>query len=38
MLPIRETASSIARRTYTAVVGQMAVLLGFAHFFVTHVR
>jgi len=35
---IHETASSITRQMYTAILGQMAVLLGFAYFFATHVR
>jgi hypothetical protein len=35
---IHEIASSIARQMYTAMLGQMAVLLGFAYFFATHVR
>jgi hypothetical protein len=35
---MHEIASSIARQMYTAVLGQMAVLLGFAYFFATHVR
>jgi hypothetical protein len=32
------TASSIVRQMYGALLGQMAVLLGFAYFFATHVR
>lgn len=35
---IHEMASSITRQMYTAVLGQMAVLLGFTYFFATHVR
>jgi hypothetical protein len=35
---IHASASSIARQMYTALLGQMAVLLGFAYFFTTHVR
>ena len=35
---INEVASSITRQMYTAILGQMAVLLGFAYFFATHVR
>jgi hypothetical protein len=35
---MHEIASGIARQMYTAVLGQMAVLLGFAYFFATHVR
>ena len=35
---IHESASGIARQMYTAILGQMAVLLGFAYFFATQVR
>lgn len=35
---IAESASSITRQMYMAILGQMAVLLGFASFFATHVR
>jgi len=35
---IHESASAITRQMYTAILGQMAVLLGFAYFFATHVR
>jgi hypothetical protein len=35
---IHESASSTTRQMYMAVLGQMAVLLGFAYFFATHVR
>jgi predicted Holliday junction resolvase-like endonuclease len=35
---IHEIASSITRQMYTAILGQMAVLLGFAYFFATHVH
>jgi hypothetical protein len=35
---IHESASGTVRQMYTAVLGQMAVLLGFAYFFATHVR
>jgi len=35
---IHESASSNVRQMYLAVLGQMAVLLGFACFFATHVR
>ena len=35
---IHEIASSITRQMYTAILGQMAVLLGFAYFFAMHVR
>ena len=35
---IHATASSGTRQMYVALLGQMAVLLGFAYFFATHVR
>ena len=35
---IRAAASSGTRQMYMALLGQMAVLLGFAYFFATHVR
>ena len=35
---IQASASSIVRQMYGALLGQMAVLLGFAYFFATHVR
>jgi len=35
---IHESASGITRQLYTAMLGQMAVLLGFTYFFATHVR
>ena len=35
---IHASASSITRQMYGALLGQMAVLLGFAYFFATHVR
>jgi hypothetical protein len=35
---IHESASSITRQLYTAILGQVAVLLGFAYFFATHVH
>ena len=35
---IHESASGITRQMYTAVLGQMAVLLGFTYFFATHLR
>jgi hypothetical protein len=35
---IHGSASGITRQLYTAILGQMAVLLGFAYFFATHVR
>ena len=34
---IHASASSIARQMYASLLGQMAVLLGIAYFFVTHV-
>jgi hypothetical protein len=35
---IHRSASGITRQMYTAILGQLAVLLGFAYFFATHVR
>jgi hypothetical protein len=35
---MHEIASGITRQIYTAMLGQMAVLLGFTYFFTTHVR
>jgi hypothetical protein len=35
---ISESASSILRQMYMAILGQMAVLLGFAYFFATHLH
>ena len=35
---IHASASSITCHMYGALLGQMAVLLGFAYFFATHVR
>jgi hypothetical protein len=35
---IHASVSGVTRQMYTAVLGQMAVLLGFAYFFATHVR
>ncbi len=35
---IHECTSNILRQMYTAMLGQMAVLLGFAYFFTTHMR
>jgi hypothetical protein len=35
---IHASASSIVRQMYGALLGQMAVLLGFGYFFATHVR
>ena len=32
------SAGGIKREMYTAILGQMAVLLGFAYFFATHLR
>src|SRR5213082_1874407 len=34
---IHSSASSISRQMYAALLGQMAVLLGIAYFFVAHV-
>jgi hypothetical protein len=34
---IHASASSITRQMYASLLGQMAVLLGIAYFFVTHV-
>jgi FtsZ-binding cell division protein ZapB len=35
---IHGSASSVTRQMYAALLGHMAVLLGFAYFFATHVR
>jgi hypothetical protein len=35
---IHASASSVVRQMYTALLGQMAVLLGFAYFFATHLQ
>ena len=35
---IHASASSVTRQMYAALLGQMAVLLGFAYFFTTHIR
>jgi hypothetical protein len=35
---IHESAGGITRQMYTAMLGQTAVLLGFAYFFAIHVR
>lgn len=35
---IHLSASNITRQMYMAILGQMAVLLGFAYFFATHLR
>jgi hypothetical protein len=34
---IHANASGVARQMYMALLGQMAVLLGFAYFFATHI-
>jgi hypothetical protein len=35
---IHRSVSGATRQMYTAILGQMAVLLGFAYFFATHLR
>src|SRR5262249_51337570 len=35
---IHASASSITRQMYLAILGQMAVMLGFAYFFATHLN
>lgn len=35
---IHRSAGGVTRQMYTAILGQMAVLLGFAYFFATHMR
>jgi hypothetical protein len=35
---IHESASGVTRQMYMALLGQMAVLLGFGYFFAVHVR
>jgi len=35
---IHASASGVTRQMYVAVLGQLAVLLGFAYFFATHIR
>jgi hypothetical protein len=35
---IHASASGVIRQLYVAVLGQMAVLLGFVYFFSTHLR
>jgi hypothetical protein len=35
---IHATVSGVTRQMYMAVLGQMAVMLGFAYFFATHMR
>jgi hypothetical protein len=35
---IAESTSGITRQMYLAILGQMAVLMGFAYFFATHMR
>jgi len=35
---LRAEIATVTRHMYTAILGQMAVLLGFAYFFATHLR
>jgi len=35
---LHRSISSVVRQMYLAILGQMAVLLGFAYFFATHLR
>jgi predicted nuclease with TOPRIM domain len=35
---IERSVGGVARQMYTAILGQMAVLLGFTYFFATHLR
>jgi hypothetical protein len=35
---LHRSISGVARQMYLAILGQMAVLLGFAYFFATHMR
>jgi hypothetical protein len=35
---IHRSVSGVTRQMYVAILGQMAVLLGFAYFFATHLR
>lgn len=35
---IHRSVGGVSRQMYTAILGQMAVLLGFAYFFATHLR
>ena len=35
---IHAAVSGVARQMYAALLGQMAVLLGFAYFFATYIR
>jgi len=35
---IHRSVSGVTRQMYMAILGQMAVLLGFAYFFATHLR
>jgi hypothetical protein len=35
---IHRSVGGVTRQMYTAILGQMAVLLGFAYFFATHLR
>jgi hypothetical protein len=35
---LHRSVGGVTRQMYMAILGQMAVLLGFAHFFATHLR
>lgn len=35
---LHRSISSVVRQMYLAILGQMAVMLGFAYFFATHLR
>jgi hypothetical protein len=35
---IEASTSAVLRQMYMAILGQMAMLLGFSYFFATHVR
>jgi hypothetical protein len=35
---MHRTVGGVARQMYLAILGQMAVMLGFAYFFATHLR
>ncbi len=35
---LHRSIGGVTRQMYTAILGQMAVLLGFAYFFATHLR
>lgn len=35
---IHESVGAVTRQMYMAILGQMAVMLGFAYFFATHLR